>query len=139
MLLVLHLMLCLVLATREWNALWVPAASGPVAGAPGAVPKVIHQMFKNGDLPEKWRDVPAALAALHPPGEYTYMLWTDDQLRKLIATDYAWLLDTYDTYPYATQRWDASRLAVLHKCALLPFDEFALGASVQLCSPQLPA
>ena len=72
-------------------------------------------MFKNGDLPEKWRDVPAAWAALHPPGEYTYMLWTDEQLRQLIADDYPWLLATYDAYPHDTQRWDASRFAILHK------------------------
>ena len=72
-------------------------------------------MYKTAELPDQWRDVPAAWVALHPPGEYTYMLWTDDELRSLIASDYPWLLPTFDAYPYATQRWDASRLALLHK------------------------
>ena len=72
-------------------------------------------MYQSNDLPVKWRAVPAAWSALHPPGEYSYMLWTDENLRILIATEYPWLLQTYDSYPYATQRWDASRYAVLHK------------------------
>ena len=122
--LVLYAMLCTVLAMREWVARWVPvvASSGvTAAGAPGSVPKIIHQMFKDKELPAKWRDVPAAWASLHPPGEFTYMLWTDEELRELIATDYPWLLEIYDSYPYATQRWDASRLAVLHKCVPPPW------------------
>ena len=39
----------------------------------------------------------------------------DSTLRELIASDYPWLLPTYDAYPYDTQRWDASRYAILHK------------------------
>ena len=114
-LLSLHLLLCVVLAAREWRARWEPAdaASAPPTGAPGRVPKIIHQMYKTAELPDKWRDVRAAWAALHPADEYTYMLWTDDELRALIASDYPWLLP--GAYPYATQRWDASRLAILHK------------------------
>ena len=117
-LLSLHLMLCTVLATREWRARWVPGeptASAPAPDAAPAIPKIIHQMYKDTVLPDKWADVPAAWARLHPPGEYTYRLWTDEELRELIAADYPWLLATYDAYPYATQRWDASRYAVLHK------------------------
>ena len=118
----LHMLLCVVLAAREWRARWAPAHvnSSPPAGAPGRVPKIIHQMYKNAELPAKWRRVPDAWTALHPPSEYTYVLWTDDQLRGLIEREYPWLLSTYDAYPYATQRWDASRLAVLHKCAIMP-------------------
>ena len=117
----LHMLLCVVLAAREWRARWAPAYvnSAPPAGAPGRVPKIIHQMYKNAELPAKWRRVPDAWTALHPPSEYTYVLWTDDQLRGLIEREYPWLLSTYDAYPYATQRWDASRLAVLHKYAIM--------------------
>uniref|UniRef100_A0A7S2GXA6 Alpha 1,4-glycosyltransferase domain-containing protein n=2 Tax=Haptolina brevifila TaxID=156173 RepID=A0A7S2GXA6_9EUKA len=72
-------------------------------------------MYKTADLPAKWANAPAAWAVHHPPPEYQYMLWTDESLRELITTDYPWLLPTYDAYPYPTQRWDASRYAVLHK------------------------
>lgn len=114
-LLLLHLLLCALLCARERALLWEPTLNPPAAGEPGGIPRIIHQMYKSSDLPPKWADVPAAWRALHPPSEYTYMLWTDESLRELIATDYAWLLPTYDAYPYPTQRWDASRYAVLHK------------------------
>ena len=85
------------------------------AGAQGraAIPRIIHQMYRTTELPEDWAHVPHAWKQLH--ADYTYMLWTDEQLRQLIADDYPWLLATYDAYPHDTQRWDASRFAILHK------------------------
>lgn len=115
-LLAMHLLVCVVLASREWRQRWAPSASGAAPGSAGGIPKIIHQMYKSSELPDKWRDVPATWASHHPPGEYTYMLWTDEDLRSLIEKDYPWLLPTYDGYPFPTQRWDASRYAVLHKC-----------------------
>ena len=84
-------------------------------GAQGraAIPRIIHQMYRTTELPEDWAHVPHAWKQLH--ADYTYMLWTDEQLRQLIADDYPWLLATYDAYPHDTQRWDASRFAILHK------------------------
>ena len=115
MLLVLHLLLCCVLAAREHALRWEPRPHSVAAGSsPHVVPKIIHQMYKTADLPAKWADVPGAWAALHPAPEYQYVLWTDATLRELIAREYAWLLPTYDAYPHPTQRWDASRYAVLH-------------------------
>ena len=130
----LHLVLCAVLAHREARQRWSPVAAaaaveGGIVGSSsssstgtgtgvgvrgGGIPKIIHQMYRSGELPERWRAVPAAWAAHHPPSEYTYMLWTDESLRELIAREYPWLLPTYDGYEYPTQRWDASRYAVLH-------------------------
>ena len=116
LLLVLHLLLCCVLAAREHALRWEPRPHSVAAGSsPHVVPKIIHQMYKTADLPAKWADVPGAWAALHPPPEYQYVLWTDATLRELIAREYAWLLPTYDAYPHPTQRWDASRYAVLHR------------------------
>ena len=112
----LHLLLCVVLAAREWRAAWAPvgASDAPSTGTSApAIPRIIHQMYATSELPAKWKDVPEAWAATHP--QYKYMLWTDDALRGLIESDYPWLLPTYDSYPYATQRWDASRFAILHK------------------------
>ena len=85
------------------------------AGAQGraAIPRIIHQMYRTTELPEDWAHVPRAWKQLH--ADYQYMLWTDEQLRQLIADDYPWLLATYDAYPHDTQRWDASRFAILHK------------------------
>jgi mannosyltransferase OCH1-like enzyme len=70
-------------------------------------------MYRTTELPEDWAHVPRAWKQLH--ADYQYILWTDEQLRQLIADDYPWLLATYDAYPHDTQRWDASRFAILHK------------------------
>jgi len=113
-LLLLHLLICIVLSARERSLRWEPRPHGAAAGSL-EVPHIIHQMYKTLDLPAKWAGVPGQWARLHPPSEYTYILWTDESLRELIATDYEWLLPTYDAYPHPTQRWDASRYAVLHK------------------------
>lgn len=114
-LLSLHFTVCAVLALREHRQRYLPTLAGPAAGEPSGIPRIIHQMYKTTELPPKWRDVPAAWAATHPAEEWTYILWTDAELRQLIAADYPWLLPTYDAYQYPTQRWDASRYAVLHK------------------------
>ena len=90
----------------------VPTTAG-AQGRAAAIPRIIHQMYRTTELPEDWAHVPRAWKQLH--ADYQYMLWTDEQLRQLIADDYPWLLATYDAYPHDTQRWDASRFAILHK------------------------
>jgi hypothetical protein len=113
----LYLVFCAVLAARERAMSWSPGGPLPgraEPGRPGGIPKIIHQMYGTQVLPQEWAEVPAAWKHHHP--DYQYILWTDDTLRNLIANDYPWLLPTYDGYPYDTQRWDASRYALLHKC-----------------------
>ena len=117
-----HAWLCWSLARRERLHRWRYRGGGKGggtgdggAGAQGraAIPRIIHQMYRTTELPEDWAHVPRAWKQLH--ADYQYMLWTDEQLRQLIAEDYPWLLATYDAYPHDTQRWDASRFAILHK------------------------
>jgi mannosyltransferase OCH1-like enzyme len=43
------------------------------------------------------------------------MLWTDEENRRLIATNYSWFLPTYDAYPHGIQRADAVRYFILHR------------------------
>jgi mannosyltransferase OCH1-like enzyme len=97
---------CAWLQMREWSARWRPLPS------PDLIPRIVHQMYREHKLPPAWRYAPWAWQATHP--DYTYRLWDDDELRELIAEEYAWLLPTYDAYPYDTQRWDAARYAILH-------------------------
>ena len=94
---------------HRWGA--VPPAPD-MAGGP-AIPKVIHQMYQSEQLPAQWRNGSAAWKQLHP--DYRYVLWTDASLRELIAAEVpADAFALYDGYPHATQRWDASRYAILH-------------------------
>ena len=124
----IHVTLCAVLALREKQAQWSPVKRAMLPGSHGGIPCIIHQMHGIPKLPAKWHSAPVAWTTLHPPAEYTYMLWTDESLRALIESDYPWLLQTYDSYPYATQRWDASRLAVLHKCAATAVEKMSCTA-----------
>ena len=114
LLLLLHLAFCAKLALREVQARWHPpkrrAGSGgdsgsgggsggcavaPPCGAYGCIPRHIHQMFASAELPERWRGGPAAWRAHHPGWNYT--IWTDLDLRLLVANSYPWLLPTYAT------------------------------------------
>lgn len=100
------------LAHLETRHRWAPVPPAPdMAGGP-AIPKVIHQMYQSEQLPAQWRNGSAAWKQLHP--DYRYVLWTDASLRELIAAEYPQMLALYDGYPHATQRWDASRYAILH-------------------------
>jgi mannosyltransferase OCH1-like enzyme len=48
---------------------------------------------------------------LHP--DYEYKLWTDSLSREFIRKEYAWFLETFDSYPFPIQRADAIRYFVL--------------------------
>merc|ERR1712051_954255 len=43
------------------------------------------------------------------------MLWTDENGRELIESDYPWFLEIYDGYQFGIQRADAVRYFILHK------------------------
>lgn len=75
------------------------------------IPKIIHQTYKDENIPEKWRAGQQACIDLHP--DYQYVLWTDESARKFISEEYPWFLEIWDSYPYPIQRADAIRYFVL--------------------------
>lgn len=87
-----------------------------ISGKPAEFPKVIHQQWKTDEIPagstqEMWR----ALWKKHfPEPEYTYILWTDETQRELIANHYPFFLTTYDSYRFNIQRADAVRYFILY-------------------------
>ena len=50
-------------------------AAGGGGGGGGGVPKVIHQTWKDADIPQKWQKARQSCIDLHP--DYEYKLWTD--------------------------------------------------------------
>lgn len=104
-----YLWLCWLLAWHEHTHGWTYRGSRNE----DEIPRIIHQMYRSRELPEKWKAPSRAWGAVHM--DYRYILWTDEMLRQLIAEDFPWLIEIYDSYPYSTQRWDASRYAILHK------------------------
>nr|CDI52367.1 related to SUR1-required for mannosylation of sphingolipids [Melanopsichium pennsylvanicum 4] len=76
------------------------------------IPRIIHQTWKDQNLPPRWQAIRDECAAMHP--DYEYMLWTDADSRQFIAEHYEWFLPVFDGYPYPIQRADAIRYFVLH-------------------------
>lgn len=76
------------------------------------VPKIIHQTWKNTQIPEQWQAARQTCIDLHP--DYEYKLWTDASSEAFIELHYPKLAATYKNYPYVIQRADAIRYAILH-------------------------
>lgn len=76
------------------------------------IPKIIHQTYKDENIPEIWQPGQQACIDLHP--DYQYILWTDLTAREFILEQFPWFLPTWDNYPYPIQRADAIRYFVLY-------------------------
>ena len=90
----------------------LPAANASLNDPPPQlIPKIIHQTYKDENIPEHWLAAQQSCIDLHP--DYEYRLWTDDQSRDFIQAEYPWFLDTFVNYAYPIQRADAIRYFVL--------------------------
>ena len=79
-----------------------------------SIPKIIHQQWKNNEIPPKFQKWRNQWLHLFPQPEYTHMLWTDTNGRELIQNHYPWFLETYDGYKHNINRADAARYFILH-------------------------
>jgi mannosyltransferase OCH1-like enzyme len=78
------------------------------------LPKIIHQMWpKDKPMPvhvdtwfRKWDTI--------FPG-IEHRLWSDEDIQKLIETDFPWFMPTFKAYPYNIMKVDAARPFVLYK------------------------
>jgi mannosyltransferase OCH1-like enzyme len=76
------------------------------------IPHIIHQTWKDEQLPISMRKLAETWKRKHPGWEYR--LWTDTQNRDFLSTYYPAFLLRYDLYPYDIQRVDAIRYFVLY-------------------------
>ncbi len=76
-----------------------------------AIPPLIHQTWKDADLPPAWQKW-AESWRLHHPG-WGYRLWTDADNRAFLQEHYPWFLPVYDGYPEPIMRADAIRYFLL--------------------------
>ena len=121
----------------------IPAPNSPMIDTKTPlIPRLIHQTYVNNSVPHNWREAQKSCIDLHPDYEYkvscngfltvtgtrssfgiperhlltskcVVQLWTDEDSRELIATEYPWFLNTFDNYSYPIQRADAIRYFVL--------------------------
>lgn len=78
------------------------------------IPRIIHQIYKNDTVPEKWLQAHQSCLEKTPSGNWTHFLWTDDKARNFLRNFYSWFLPLYDSYPYNVQRIDALRYLLLY-------------------------
>lgn len=62
------------------------------------IPKIIHQSWKDGNIPCKWQGYQDSWKALHP--SYHYMLHTDEDNLRLVTEFYPEFLELYNAYKY---------------------------------------
>ncbi|MGW1801478.1 glycosyltransferase [Streptomyces sp. NPDC001984] len=78
---------------------------------PKRIPALIHQTWKDTDVPLKWREWADSWRLRHP--DWGYRLWTDADNRAFLQEHYPWFLPVYDGYPEAIMRADAIRYFLL--------------------------
>lgn len=76
-------------------------------------PKIIHQTWKDENIPEKWLESSLQWKALHPTWLYHYT--TDVENRQYVQEQFPKYLETYDNLPYPIQRADMIRYMYLYK------------------------
>lgn len=104
------------------------------------IPRIIHQTWKDSEVPARWRHFQASWRRLHPAWEYR--LWTDEDNRALVARHYPWFLRQYDALDLPIKRADAARYFILQRHGgvyvdldfecLRPLDELLAGHSLVL-------
>ena len=76
------------------------------------VPKIIHQMWKNKNIPKHLMTMQQSVIEKHK--DYEYMFWTDDCLEKFIKVNYPEMYDFYNNFEYKIQQLDFIRLLILY-------------------------
>lgn len=58
------------------------------------IPKIIHQTWKDNNIPEKWVISEIMWKKYHP--DWKYILWTDKMIRDYIEIGYPEFLELFD-------------------------------------------
>ena len=77
------------------------------------IPKIIHQTWKNTNLPDNYKKWSNTWKTKNK--DWKYMFWSDDDLRNLVVTDYPELLEIYDGFNKHIKRVDMARYLFLKK------------------------
>jgi mannosyltransferase OCH1-like enzyme len=77
------------------------------------IPRIIHQTWKNHDIPEAFGKMALSWQEMHK--DWEYLFWTDEMNRNFIKEHFGFFLHVYDNYPFPIQRVDAVRYFLLFK------------------------
>ena len=77
------------------------------------IPRIIHQTWKDNEVPAEWLQAAESWKTHHP--DWEYRLWTDNDNLQLVRKHYPNLLERYTKLPYGILRADIARILILHK------------------------
>lgn len=86
------------------------------------IPKVIHQTWKDKDLPEILQKIVSYNKSLLSANGYEFKLWTDEDIYNLIDKEYPHLHLIFDSTITGVQRGDIGRLCIVHHCGGIYID-----------------
>lgn len=76
------------------------------------IPRLIHQTWRDADLPAPFAQLAAKWRQHHP--KWRWRLWTDLENRAFVADHFPAMLALYDSYPHPIQRVDMVRYLILY-------------------------
>ncbi|OJX62667.1 glycosyltransferase [Dysgonomonas sp. 37-18] len=79
------------------------------------IPQIIHQIWSGIDepLPKYFELLGDTWKEHHPT--WKYIFWDNQKMNKFVQKHYPQLWDTYNSFQYNIQRWDAVRYLILNK------------------------
>ena len=75
-------------------------------------PKILHHTWKSHEIPSIWQNSYNSCISLNK--DYTFKLWTDEDIENFMTEHYAWFKPQFDSYKYSIQKIDVFRYFVLY-------------------------
>jgi mannosyltransferase OCH1-like enzyme len=86
--------------------------SDKIPGLHPSIPKILHQTWKDKNIPAHLVAYCESWKTHHP--DWEFKLWTDIDNREFIRQNYSWFLPIFDGYPENIMRADAVRYFILY-------------------------
>ena len=77
------------------------------------IPKIIHQTYKNHNLPETFKMCQTEIKRLHPDFEYRF--YTDEDMNRLMKTEFPEYYDNFNELPRMIMKIDMFRYFLMYK------------------------
>lgn len=77
------------------------------------IPKIIHQIWSGGPLPNQLKIWGETWKSNHPDWKYEY--WDNERMNHFMKENFLQFSEKYYDFPFNIQRWDAIRYLILYK------------------------
>jgi mannosyltransferase OCH1-like enzyme len=84
------------------------------------IPLIIHQTWKNKNVPVQWQKYVDKVKELHPG--WQYKLWTDDDNNAFVKNDFPEFYPLFEAFPKNIMRADVIRYLIMYKIGGLYLD-----------------